>query len=364
MEIESEPREAAGKAGALVPESVRSAFGVLAGASVLEARALSTGLLHQTLRVRADNRVFILQRVSDVFAPEIHDNIEAVTRHLAARGQTTFELIRTRQGSLYSDQGPSGRWRLMTAIEGLTYARVVSSHQVRSAGSLVGQFHAALDDFEAPLAPLGIPYRDTPLYLERLDQALDRHTRHDFFRDARELTQTIRAGFARLGEAPVTPDRVIHGDLKLSNILFEEDARENGGRAFALIDLDTLMRAPLWVELGDAWRSWCNRQGEDESDTNFDLEIFEAALEGFFAGYGRNMLQEERDSLLFATERISLELATRYVTDLLEESYFAWDETRFASAAEHNRVRARGQLALFEAAWDVQSARRRILSSF
>ncbi len=41
-----------------------------------------------------------------------------------------------------------------------------------------------------------------------------------------------------------------------------------------------------------------------------------------------------------------MELAARFCTDALEESYFGWDASRFASAAEHNLVRARAQLSL------------------
>ncbi|MEM9075022.1 MAG: hypothetical protein AAGE52_41380, partial [Myxococcota bacterium] len=49
-------------------------------------------------------------------------------------------------------------------------------------------------------------------------------------------------------------------------------------------------------------------------------------------------------SIVPGFETIALELASRFCLDAFEERYFRWDPERFASAAEHNRVRAEGQL--------------------
>ena len=80
-------------------------------------------------------------------------------------------------------------------------------------------------------------------------------------------------------------------------------------------------------------------------------------------GVRRRVLVEsdERESLVDATERMALELATRYATDVLEGRYFAWDEKRFADGAAHNLVRAEGQISLFEAARAVRRERERVL---
>jgi hypothetical protein len=48
-------------------------------------------------------------------------------------------------------------------------------------------------------------------------------------------------------------------------------------------------------------------------------------------------------------EWISLELAGRFASDALDESYFGWNSQRYSGRGEHNLVRARGQLALHEA---------------
>lgn len=333
-------------------------------ASGFEVEPGATGLLHQTVRVNAiDGGRFVLQRVSDVFSTGIEDNIAAVTRHLAARGFPSFELVATVDGALGIDLGSGGRWRLLTRLDGVSFHRLQSVEQARSAGALVGGFHAALNDFEAPLAPMGLPFRDTPLYRQRLLEALERHADHPRHGEVSDLRARIEAGLEALGAFPRTRDRVIHADLKISNVLFADEALPGRDEAVALIDFDTLMRAPLHAEWGDAWRSWCNRRGEDEREAVFDLDVFEASVEGFARGFGRPLDRAERDALVDATERLALELATRYATDALEESYFGWDRDRFGSAAEHNLIRAGGQLSLFQAARACRADRRAILET-
>lgn len=331
----------------VLAEAVRRAFPDLEGA--LQIRPLSGGLLHRSFCARVGEQEFVLQQVSDVFAPEIHDNIDAVTRHLSSRGFRTAPLLRTAEGGTSVSLGALGRWRLMPHLGGVSFKRLQSTAQAESAGTLVGRFHRAMQDFDEPLAPMGIPYRDTPHYLVAMRRAIETHAAHRLTAEVAPLGARILTAFAELGPPADVENRVIHGDLKLDNLLFESLEAPGRDRAFALIDLDTLMRAPLWIELGDAWRSWCNPAGEDSLSARFSMPMFEASTRGFFCGIDGAVSATERASLVTATERISLELCARYVTDALEESYFGWDTTRFATRGEHNVVRAFGQWHYYEA---------------
>ena len=147
---------------------------------------------------------------------------------------------------------------------------------------------------------------------------------------------------SRLIPLPTEPQRIIHGDLKISNLLFSEDLTE----ALALLDLDTMARSTLPIELGDALRSWCNPGGEDVGAVTFEAEYFRAALEGYAKEARGFLTQDERDALVLGALTISLELSARFCADALNESYFGWDKTRFASRSEHNLVRAQSQLLL------------------
>ncbi|MCA9687290.1 MAG: aminoglycoside phosphotransferase family protein, partial [Myxococcales bacterium] len=147
------------------------------------------------------------------------------------------------------------------------------------------------------------------------------------------------------------PTRVAHGDLKINNLLFADEPGPN--RPLALIDLDTVAPMTLAYELGDAWRSWCNRAGEDEVEARLDLELFAASWQGWSQGWsqggGQELGPEERQSLLLGPEWISLELAARFAADALREGYFGWNARRFPGRGEHNLHRARGQWSLHRA---------------
>jgi Ser/Thr protein kinase RdoA (MazF antagonist) len=360
-----DPRDASatdwldGSDPAVLPREVRRGFPALDGP--IEVRPLHGGLLHQSFHLRAGDVEYVLQHVSDVFASEIHENIQAVTTHLGAHGIPCAPLLPTRDGEFSLLLENDGRWRLMPHLGGASFDTLRSIAQAHSAGELVGRFHAAMRSFDGPLAPIGIHYRDTSRYLEAMQRALDTHREHRLRADMKALALRVSTTFEGWGPPPDVPDRVIHGDLKLANLLFE--SAEPGGCdiAFALVDLDTLMRGPLWMELGDAWRSWCYRPPESDSGIRFDLEFFEASLAGFLEGYGDPIPQAELDSLGMAPERITLELCARFVTDALEESYFGWDETRFVSRGDHNAARADEQWRLYEAMLESRDAREMIV---
>lgn len=300
---------------------------------------LSGGLLHQTWAVHDPGGAFILQRVADAFSPAVHDNVEAVTKHLARRGAATFELIRTGEGGILWRDDECDH-RLMTRLPGEAFEVCPAPELARSAAAALARFHSALADFETPLAGLGFAYREPDVSFAALERALREHVDHPFHTEVATLASQIgelRAAWPLLGELPA---RVIHGDLKFSNVLFID------GEAHALIDLDTVLRRPLYHDLGDAWRSWCNPRPEDDPEARLDLDIFEASAAGYLEALSFELTTPERDSLTTALERVALELSARFATDTLQETWFGWDPARFKRSADHQLLRAKAQLNL------------------
>jgi len=340
-----------------VLERALEAYG-LAGAVVVPLRR---GLIHLTFSLEHSGDAYILQRVSPSFSRGIHENIAAVTEHLVARGVTSPRLVRTPGGELFADLGEQGRWRLMTRLPGVAFDRCHSLEQVRAAGALLAEFHGALLDLDAELHPVGFPFHDMPLHLADLRRALAVHADHRHRAAVGELADAIFSAVERWDDIGDVPARVIHGDPKFNNLLFVGEAPGERERGVGLIDLDTLARLPLYVDLGDAWRSWCNGRREDESDAELDLSIFRASAEGYLGEFPVQLAREELASLAHGLERIALELSARFAADALEECYFGWDRDRFEAAGDHNLARARGQLALARQAEVTREERLRFL---
>jgi Ser/Thr protein kinase RdoA (MazF antagonist) len=276
---------------------------------------------------------------------------------LEEAGLSTPRLVETSSGSPYLEGPTGGVFRLLTYLEGATFDVVQSHEQARSAGRLVGRFHSALDGLEHTFVGLRSGVHDTDGHLRRLRSSLEVHEDHRLHAEVALLGRAVLDRAALLAPLPELDDRICHGDLKFNNVRFAGEEAPQRDRALALIDLDTLGPLHLGYELGDAWRSWCNRAGEDRTEADLDLSLFSASLEGYLEGLGRELGEKERRALLLGPEWVSLELSARFALDALEERYFGWDETRYDSAGEHNLVRARGQWSVHEAFVASRSAR-------
>jgi Ser/Thr protein kinase RdoA (MazF antagonist) len=309
---------------------------------------LAGGLINQTfLLVRGDERV-VLQRVSPVFSPRIHENIAAVTARLEAEGVATPRLVPTREGRMFVDAGAEGVWRMLTHVEGVSFDAVTSARQTRAAGVLIARFHRAVDGLDHQFVGLRANVHDTRAHLTKLAEAVAAQGAHRLAADVGPLAREIAAAAAALPPLPALAPRVCHGDLKFNNILFADHEPPASERAVCLIDLDTVGPLSLAYELGDAWRSWCNPAGENVTEALLDLEIMRASIEGYREGWGGGLDAETRRGLLLGVEWVSLELAARFAADALLETYFGWDAQRFAGRGEHNLLRARGQWSLHQ----------------
>ncbi len=337
--------------GLEVPESVLSAWG-LDGSNT---SPLGSGLINRTWLVTAGtgpgSRRYVLQQVNPIFPPEVNEDIQVVAAHLRSRGLTAPELLPTRDGRLWLPD-PGGAYRLMTHVAGVSRDRLANAAEAREAGDLLGHFHRALDGLRHEFRNGRPGVHDTARHLGVLRQALEEHRAHRDFAAIRPIADEILQLAAALPPLPVVRDRIVHGDPKINNLLFDAETNQ----ALCFIDLDTLGPMPLPLELGDAFRSWCNPVGEDRRDGAFALDLFTAAIDGYAAATAGWITPAESGAVVAGTLTIYVELAARFCADALRESYFGWDSTRFPSRSAHNQARAASQLTAARSLWDVRSA--------
>lgn len=307
---------------------------------VQSVRRLTGGLINTSFRVeREDGSEYTLQRVNPIFSTGIQQDINTVTRHLDRKGLTTPLLIPTRSNALFVESGGE-IWRLLSWVDGHCIETIGNNDQAREAGRILGRFHAALADFRPALASRRPGVHDLNRHLQTLQSTLTNKHEHPAHAGVRALAQQIDDLAAAIDPLPNVEPRLVHGDPKISNIVFQ------GDRAVCMIDLDTIARMPVSLELGDAFRSWCNLQAEDSPQAEFSVDRLASTLEGYGEGAGSLLTPAERESLPAATLLIATELAARFAADALNESYFGWDRERFESASEHNGQRAAAQLKL------------------
>ncbi|MCY3927938.1 MAG: phosphotransferase [Acidobacteria bacterium] len=316
----------------------------------------------------------LLQRINEhVFTDprRLMENVERITRHLAGKlttgrrrrrltlipadsGRTWIEIRSASEGSgrRRDGSGAEGYWRMYELIEDVTTQVTASSaDQVFRAAQAFGQFQGMLADLPPPpLFETIAGFHDTLSRFDALDrvlrdepegrQAATRHTRAEV---------EIRAAAAhrhlagRLIEAAArgVPQRTVHNDCKISNVLFDRRSAE----ALCVVDLDTAMPGLAAFDFGDMARSMAHRADEDARDPRgieVDLELFGALTAGYLDGAGF-LTAEERRSLVDGALVLTLEQAVRFLTDHLQDDiYFRVERPG------QNLDRCRVQFALLE----------------
>lgn len=306
----------------------------------VQVQPVETGLINRTYHVTDVNGLhYILQAVTGMFPPEVNLDIDVVTRHLEKTGLLTPRLLVNRHGMVYYRE--HGRvWRLFNHIAGNIHERLEQPEMAGAAGAMLGRIHAGLAQLDYELLASRPGTHDTPRHTRHLKNTLENSRNHKRYGTIKPLGETILSHLEQLPALPPVAGRLVHGDPKISNFIFSGDGRE----VKCMLDFDTLNRMPVYLELGDALRSWCNPAGEDTADGYFSMAHCHAALDGY-ARHAREFLtRQEWLAIAPATLTIYLELAARFCADALNEDYFSWDAGRFDSHSEHSEVRARGQL--------------------
>jgi len=318
------------------------------------------GLINATFLVTTEDARYILQRINDAVFPEperIMSNLSVLAGHVAAHAESGLRipaLIAAWDGRSFVRDGQGGFWRLMEFIpntQGL--ARIDGPEQAREVGRILGRFHALVSDLPVDQLAVTLPgFHVTPGYLERFEQVLAACTsvhpaalsRAIAYVTARQAQVDVLEAARQGGYLPV---RVIHGDPKLDNILFDRVT----GRAVSLIDLDTVQAGLVHYDIGDCLRSCCGRSGRSNG-IRFDLDLCRAILDAYTNEIGALLDTTEIELLFDAIRLIPFELALRFLTDHLEgDRYFRVTEPG------QNLRKAGIQLALVE---DIEGKEREI----
>lgn len=325
---------------------------------LLDLVPLHRGHIHDTFisrwSSRGEERRFLHQRMNDkVFTdiPALMHNVEAVTRHLSRRGAggdgfETLQLVPTRlgKGFLLTASGP---WRTYCFVEQTTSNdRCESGEQAFEAARAFGRFQADLIDLDASGLRETIPrFFSSPHRYQQFTDALQ----SDPLGRAAQCAEEIRFAQDRADMVHVIeermrvgafPRRVVHGDTKLNNVLFDVTT----GKARCVVDLDTCMPSYSLYDFGDLVRFTAATSAEDETDmeqVGTDLELYRALVDGYLESAGSFLTGEEIELMPFSARLVTLTIGLRFLADhLAGDVYFKVDHEG------HNLERARVQFEM------------------
>ncbi len=322
--------------------------------AILAVHPFGTGNINDTYRVQVRPHVhgreaFLMQRINhEVFKNprQVMANIRQVYEHLSQYDDMPCLLqpLPLPDGELLLADAAGNYWRMFPFFEGMqSPERVENPDQAFQASASVGRFLARLIDLDP-----GTFYHTIPDFHNSL-------IRFDYFCQQVELdpvgrlkeveaeVEEVMQGKSVFEEVRdlALPERVVHNDTKVSNVLFETAT----GKACGLIDWDTIMPGSILSDFGDMVRSFVSPVEEDAADLDrvgIRLPIFRALCRGFVPPLEGKARPEELDNLVLGALWITLEQAMRFLAD-----YLAGDPYYKVAYPQHNLVRTRNQLILF-----------------
>ncbi|MDP1664153.1 MAG: aminoglycoside phosphotransferase family protein [Methylobacter sp.] len=328
---------------------------------VTEITPLGNGLINDTYLVATPSSPFVLQRINRTIFPapeQIMANLTTLNRHMAQKTAASVmlqipEILKTADNnSLYQDQN-GDCWRALSFIantEGIETIGTISDAE--QAGFALGHFHRLISDLNPALLHDTLPgFHITPGYLQHYhqvrQQAVNSEDRYcaEFIGRFQSIADDLEAP----KQQGLLALRVIHGDPKLNNFLFDKHSK----LIVSIIDLDTVKPGLVHYDVGDCLRSCCYSADPVE----FNPDICAALLKSYLAEAGAFFTEHDYHYLYPAIRLIPFELGIRFYTDYLEGNrYFKVAEP------EQNLQRAAGQFRLCESIMAQETAIKSLIS--
>ncbi len=306
------------------------------------------GLINSTFKVQDDNNnFFILQKINtSVFKNPFDlahnlsifkENVELQRVKLNIPDYLIFEnkLILEYESTF---------WRMYRYIPGKVFKKTKNNVMSKSAAMTLGKFHV-LSEF-MPLNSFKSTIENfTNFHLRVLDlkRSLNKGINSRIRETSGFLSElinhlTIIEEYCHIEKK--VPIRLIHGDPKISNFIFNTCEKNITG----IIDLDTMGKGSILYDFGDMVRSFSNRNFESgQKMVNIlNKNILQSIIDGYLESTDGFLTQLERNSLLLSAKAVCLVQSIRFYTDyLMGDSYY------HISHQEENMKRAENQFELF-----------------
>lgn len=312
------------------------------------------GLINTTylLEDLDQQKKFILQKINQhVFRqPEVVVNNHLMVNELLRSNHYQFQIIEpipslTHELLVKDENGEP--WRMLSFVENsITFLTAPSLQTAFEAAKTFSYFLSIVNTEELPAIEDTLPnFLNFEKRITDYKNALENAAPHlkENAKAEIEITNRLIAlpdQWIEMEKNNQIPKRIIHADVKISNILFDKNHNP-----LAVIDLDTMMISTILYDFGTMIQSYTNTTHEDDgsAENNFNPEMYKVVKEGFLFHLKEKLTPEESDNLDYAAQVAIYIQEIRFLTDYLNGStYYS------IKYPEHNLDRTKNQLELLK----------------
>ena len=319
----------------------------------VKTETFGSGLINHTWKVTAPGNVYILQRVNHLVFKKPEDisyNIVLIADYLKEHHPDYFFVapVTATNGDSFLNIKDEGYFRMFPFVQGSVSIDIVEKpEQAYEAAQQFGKFTKLLSSLDIHQLRITIPsFHDLTLRYQQFLNALN-HGNKERINESDALIKklvsysTIAEEYKRITLNRAFKLRVTHHDTKISNVLFDADAK-----GLCVIDLDTVMPGYFISDMGDMMRTYLSPVSEEEQDCS-KIEIREDFYKAIVRGYYHEMQHEltdiEKHSFFYAGKFMIYMQAIRFLTDHLN------DDVYYGAKYEgHNYNRAMNQATLLD----------------
>ncbi|WP_353146417.1 aminoglycoside phosphotransferase family protein [Chryseobacterium sp.] len=315
---------------------------------------INDGLINTTylLEDKDQHKKFILQKINQhVFKqPEIIVNNHLIINELLRSNNYQFQMIEpipSRSHTLLVNDANGGSWRMLSFVENsITFLTAPSLQTAFEAAKTFSYFLNTINTGKLPAIEDTLPNflnfeKRVGDYRDSLKNAAP-HLRESAKAEIEITNQflSLPDQWIEMEKSNQIPKRIIHADVKISNILFDQNHHP-----LAVIDLDTIMISTILYDFGTMIQSYTNTTSEDDGNAknNFNAEMYKVVKEGFLFYLKEKLTPEESGHLDYAAQVAIYIQELRFLTDYLNGSIYY--STKYP---EHNLDRTRNQLELLK----------------
>ncbi|CAD0220087.1 aminoglycoside phosphotransferase family protein [Chryseobacterium sp. D764] len=324
------------------------------GTDNYELTSITDGLINTTylLEDKDQRKKFILQKINNhVFRqPEVIVNNHLMVNEILRAHDYQFQIIEpipSLNNRLLVEDADGQPWRMLSFVENsMTFLSAPSLQVAFEAAKTFSYFLTTINTEKLPAIEDSLPnflnfekrVADYKNSLKNAAPYLKENAKAEI-----EITNKLLSlpdQWIEMEKNNRIPKRIIHADVKISNILFDQNHSP-----LAVIDLDTMMISTILYDFGTMIQSYTNTTHEDDGSAknNFNPEMYKAVKEGFLFYLKEKLTPEESGNLDYAAQVAIYIQELRFLTDYLNGStYYS------ITHPEHNLDRTKNQLELLK----------------